>query len=86
MLITYVRRPNGQIDEQVGFSNSVKTADLQTCNVILDYYEQKIVKCIIEGKVVPTDWTKMNDYYRKIYSDLVNQLEITNQEKRDNAK
>jgi len=85
LLVSYMRKPGGQIDEQIGFSNSLKPNDLQTCNVVLDYYEKKIVKCVVEGKVVPSDWDKMNDYYRQAYSDIINQLELVNQEKRDNA-
>jgi hypothetical protein len=44
-------------------------------NVILDYATKKVDKCIIEGKKVDTDWDKMNEYYKKIYPNLVEQLE-----------
>jgi hypothetical protein len=43
--------------------------------VIVDYKEKKIVKCIIEGKQVDTDFDKMNEYYKKVYPDLIAQLE-----------
>jgi len=86
LLITYMRKPGGQIDEQIGFSNNLKTGDLQSCNLVLDYEEQKVLKCVVEGKVVPTDWNRLNDYYRKIYPEIINQLELVNREKRDNAK
>ena len=86
LLITYMRKPGGQIDESIGFAAKLKTDDLQTCNVVLDYEERKILKCVIEGKIVPTDWNRMNDYYRKVYPDIVGQLELINQEKRENAK
>ena len=78
LLITYFRKPNGQIDEQVGVSNRVRQADLQTCNVIIDYSRRKVDKCVIEGKVVDTDFQKMNEYYKRIYPSLVDQLEKTN--------
>jgi hypothetical protein len=64
----------------------LKTGDLQSCNLVLDYEEQKVLKCVVEGKVVPTDWNRLNDYYRKIYPEIINQLELVNREKRDNAK
>lgn len=70
-----MRKPNGQIDEQVAVSKRVKTSDIQTCNVILDFVKKKIDKCVIEGKVVETDWDKMNEYYKRIYPSLVAQLE-----------
>jgi hypothetical protein len=78
LLITYFRKPNGQIDEQVGVSKRVRQADLQTCNVIIDYSRRKVDKCVIEGKVVDTDFEKMNEYYKRIYPSLVDQLEKTN--------
>lgn len=74
-MITFARQPGGAIDEQVGFSKKIRPVDLQTCNVIVDYKEKKIVKCIIEGKQVDTDFDKMNEYYKKVYPDLIAQLE-----------
>jgi len=74
LLITYLRQPNGQIDEQVAFSKKVKTNDLQTVNVILDYKEQKVVKCVIEGKVLPTSFEKMDEYYGEVYPSLIAQM------------
>jgi hypothetical protein len=86
LLITYVRKPNGQIDEQVTVSKRTKTSDIQTCNVILDYAKRKINKCVIEGKTVDTDWGKMNEYYKKVYPSLINQLENSNTEAAKPAK
>ena len=70
-----MRKPGGQIDEQVAVSKRVKTSDIQTCNVILDYVKKKIEKCVIEGKTVESDWDKMNEYYKRIYPSLIAQLE-----------
>ena len=78
-LAQYARQANGQIDEQVSFSKKVKTSDLQTMNVILDYKAQKVVKCVIEGKVVPTSFEKMDEYYREVYPSLIEQLEKVQQ-------
>lgn len=75
LLITFVRKPGGQIDEMVTIAKRVKPADIQTCNVILDYGSKKIEKCVIEGKIVDTDWDKMNEYYKRIYPALIEQLE-----------
>ena len=79
-MITYVRKPSGQIDEMVTVSKRLKQADIQTCNVILDYSKRKIDKCVIEGKVLDTDWDRMNEYYNKIYPSLIGQLEKSNSE------
>ena len=78
LLITFVRKPNGQIDEQVSISKRVRTSDIQTCNVILDFQSKKIDKCVIEGKVVDSDWDKMCDYYKRVYPALIDQLEKAN--------
>lgn len=75
LLISYLRRTNGQIDEMVNVGKRVRTSDMNTCNVIVDFAEKKVVKCVIEGKEHPTDFERMRDYYAKIYPTLVEQLE-----------
>lgn len=75
LLIQFIRKPGGQIDEAVSTSKKLKATDRQMCNVILDYATKKIEKCVIEGKVVDMDWDKANQYYRKIYPALIAQLE-----------
>ena len=75
LLITFMRKPGGQIDEQVTISKRVKTSDLQTVNVIIDYAKKTVDKCVIEGRIVDTDFDKMNDYYKRIYPNLISQLE-----------
>ena len=74
-MITFLRKPGGQIDEQVQLSKRVRTSDNQMCNVIIDFAEKKVDKCVIEGKVVDTDFERMVEYYRKVYPNLIEQLE-----------
>jgi hypothetical protein len=74
-MLQYARQANGQIDEQVSFSKKVKTNDLQTMNVIVDYKERKVVKCVIEGKVIDRDFNALNDYYKEVYPSLIEQIE-----------
>lgn len=85
LLITFFRKPGGQIDEQVAVAKKLKPTDLQTCNVILDYAAKQVQKCVIEGKIVDTDWEKMDTYYKQVYPNLIAQLEkeavITKNEK-----
>jgi hypothetical protein len=85
LLITFVRKPGGQIDELVAVGKRVKPADLQTCNVIIDYADKKVIKCVVEGKVVDTDFERMDTYYKQVYPNLIAQLEkeagITQNEK-----
>jgi hypothetical protein len=75
MLITYLRKPNGQIDEQVEIAKAIKTKDIQTCNVIMDFKDKKVEKCFIEGTTVPTSWDQLRDYYQKVYPDVVERIE-----------
>ncbi len=35
----------------------------------------KVIKCVIEGKKVDTDFDRMNEYYKKVYTNLIEQLE-----------
>jgi hypothetical protein len=85
LLITFVRKPGGQIDELVAVGKRIKPADLQTCNVIIDYAAKKVQKCVVEGKVVDTDFERMDAYYKQVYPNLIAQLEkeatITQNEK-----
>jgi hypothetical protein len=78
LLVQYVRRPNGQIDEQVLVSKRVKPADLQTMNVILDYGLRKVEKCVVEGQVGIKEWDTLNSYFKKIYPNLIEELEKSN--------
>lgn len=75
LLITFFKKPGGQIDEQVGFSKKIRTIDEQTCNVILDYKDKKVVKCVINGTAMDRDFDKMHLYYKEIYPSLIEQLE-----------
>jgi hypothetical protein len=74
-LITYFRKAGGQIDEQVKVAKKVRSSDIQTCNVIMDFGKKNIDKCIIEGKKLDTDWDKMYTYYQKIYPAIFERLE-----------
>jgi hypothetical protein len=75
LLISYLRKMNGQIDEMVNVSKRVRTSDINNANVILDFAEKKIDKCVIEGKQHDSTFDQMRDYYFKVYPQLVEQLE-----------
>jgi len=81
LLLTFYRKPGGQIDEERKVAASIKPRDLQQCNVIMDYKEEKVIKCVIEGKMVPTSFEKLNEYYKKIYPEAIDQLELINHER-----
>ena len=75
LLVSYLRKVNGQIDEMVAVAKRLKTSDTNTCNVIIDFADKKVLKSVIEGKNHETTFEKLRDYYAKIYPNLVDQLE-----------
>ena len=75
LFLTFVRKPNGQIDESVSVGKRVRDSDLTSTNVILDFADKKVLKCVIEGKTHDTTFERMRDYYNKIYPNLISQLE-----------
>ncbi len=74
-LISFFRKVGGQIDEAVSVSKRVRTSDTMNANIIMDFAEKKVIKCVIEGKVHDTTFELMRDYYAKIYPNLISQLE-----------
>jgi len=75
LLISYLRKTNGQIDEMVSVGKRVRESDTNNSNVILDFAERKIVKCVIEGKDHESTFEQLRDYYNRVYPNLVDQLE-----------
>jgi len=92
LLISFLRKENGQIDEMVSVSKRVRTSDMNSQNVIMDFADQKVVKCIIEGKEHDTTFDLMKQYYSRVYPTLVEQLEkeakltATIEKQKDNLK
>ena len=74
LTITYVTRPNGQIDEATAVTKNLKPRDLQTANVILDFQLQQVVKCTMNGVVVPKDWDRIVSYYYQHYANIIERL------------
>ena len=50
LLVSFLRKKAGQIDEMVSVTKRVRTSDMENTNVILDFADKKVVKCLIEGK------------------------------------
>lgn len=75
LIISFLRRRGGQIDEMVSTGKRVRTSDMENANVILDFADKKVVKCLIEGKPHDADFDKMREYYNRVYPNLIEQLE-----------
>jgi hypothetical protein len=74
MLITYFRKADGKIDEVMTVSKNVKTKDIQTCSVILDFKKLEVVKCTLEGQNLPKDWDKILTYFYQYYESTITRL------------
>jgi hypothetical protein len=78
MIITYLRKADGRIDEAVAVSRRLKTKDLQSGSVIIDFRNRSIVKASLQDASVPKDWQRIVMYYRTHYADLIDQLAEAN--------
>jgi hypothetical protein len=74
LILTYVRKPSGKMDEAVEVSRRVRTRDLQTASVILDFQDRRVVKASLDGTVVPKDFDRIVSYYQQYYRDIIDQL------------
>jgi len=75
LIVQYYKRPSGQLDEVVSVVQRIKTRDLQSAAVILDFQTQSVVKCSMDGVVVPKDWQRIRDFYHQHYSRIIDDLE-----------
>jgi len=74
LFVSFLRKTGGQIDEMVKVNKKVRPADLNSCNIILDFANREVVKCVIEGKALDTSFDKMEEYYKRVYPALISQL------------
>ena len=75
LLITYIRKPNGQIDEQVEVSKNIRERDITTCNVSMDFKDKVVNKCVVDGLILNKDWDRLYGYYQPIYTSIIERLE-----------
>ena len=78
LIINYLRKANGQMDEVVSISKRTRMRDIQTASVILDFATETVVKCSLDGTVVPKDWTRIRDFYYQHYAGIIEELEEMN--------
>jgi hypothetical protein len=74
LLLTYFRKPSGQIDESMTVSKRVRDRDLSQANVILDFRDQRVLKCSMDGKTVPKNWDRIVSYYYQHYAATIERL------------
>jgi hypothetical protein len=74
LLLTYYTKPDGKIDESMAVSKSIKTRDLQTASVILDFKKLQVVKATLGGASVPRDFNRIAEYYHQHYAATIERL------------
>ena len=74
LILTYYKKPTGQIDEVMAVAKNLKTRDHATANVILDFKELKVLKCSMGGTQVPRDFNRIVEYYMKHYESIITRL------------
>ena len=75
LLITYIKTPDGQVDEATTITKSLNRKDLATASVILDFKEKKIIKASFSGSLAETNWDRIRDFYYEFYPKYIDQLE-----------
>lgn len=73
-IITYYKKPNGQIDENTSVSRNLKARDIQTANIIMDFKKLEVVKAVVNSNAMPRDWQKLIDYYNQYYASTFERL------------
>ena len=75
LLITYIKTPDGQVDEATTITKSLNRKDLATASVILDFKEKKIIKASFSGSLAEKNWDRIRDFYYEFYPKYIDLLE-----------
>jgi hypothetical protein len=67
------------MDEVVSVSKRTRMRDLQSAAVILDFQKHTVIKCSLDGIVIPKDWQRIRDFYHQHYAGIIDDLERVNQ-------
>ena len=74
LLLTYITKPDGKIDEMMSITTKIKKKDWQTVNVMLDFKEQRVLLCSVAGITAKKDWDTIVSYYYQHYSATIERL------------
>jgi len=73
-IVYYFQKANGKLDENATIAKQVKTRDIQSAAVILDFKECKVVKASLRDTVVPRDFQRIAKFYHKHYPHIIESL------------
>ena len=74
LILTYYKKSDGKIDEAMAVARNLKTRDIQTASVILDFKKLEVVKASMGGEQVPKDWDRIVSYYHQHYASTIERL------------
>jgi hypothetical protein len=74
LILTYYKKPDGQIDETMAVAKNLKTRDIQCANVIIDFKKLEIVKATMSGTNVPKNFDNIVRYYAQHYESTIRRL------------
>jgi hypothetical protein len=74
LLLTYYTKPSGKIDEVMHLSKKLRRKDWQMTNVILDFQDQKVLLCSVNGISANKDWDTIVSYYYQHYPATIERL------------
>jgi hypothetical protein len=66
------------MDEVVSVTRRLRTRDIQTSAVILDFKKQEVCQASLDGAVVPKNWQRIRDFYHQHYPEVIDNLERFN--------
>lgn len=78
LIVRYLRKPNGQMDEMVVVSKKIKLTDAAVAAVILDFQRRHVEKAHLDGVTLPRDFDRIRDFYHRHYPKIVEELEAVN--------
>ena len=74
LLLQYVRRPSGQMDEVMTVARKLRLRDYQYSAVILDFKHCKVVQASLQGTTIPKDFDRIAQYYHQHYASTIERL------------
>jgi len=74
LILTYYRKADGKIDEAMAVARNLKTRDIQTASVILDFKKLQVVKASMGNDQVPKDFNRIAEYYMQHYEAIITRL------------
>lgn len=78
LVITYVTKPDGKIDEVMTVTKNLKKNDITMANVIMDFKLRKLDRCFVDRKKVDASWDTVYAYYSELYPASVSRLAAEN--------